>query len=422
MCVSSDLKNLEKAFLALPNEGSLPKESVFISTLKGMLRPECNCTLIGNVVSSNFEESLNTLNYVERCKAEMAGGEKTTMDAAGINSANHMLKNLRQLNEEYKREIEQTEQKHYSQFETIKTLFSLDMSLSTMLQNGPTLQDKAILENHRQAAERVKNYTERNNDLDAKIEKVYASIRRVKEKIDDKSSYFGKLLITLRQDLDGQAAECARLKERYNTLPAERTLKLEEERKKLTEEKHNDLEKTLGVLFSSQREIDQLSQTMLRATTAFEDTKRSIESQYKKKMKDYNMTQTYSMISLEDQFKTHWEEETAKLKEFMEEAEEYCRRKRQHKRSLNSEVQKMRALVQTQAEVIRRAEDGSYTDGIKSVSVKPFDKPCNYSHTMSMDMFKKNTSTLSSGRPVTSQTIKLKPINSARGHLTARKF
>eukprot|EP00826_Nyctotherus_ovalis_P057030 TRINITY_DN7791_c0_g1_i12.p1 TRINITY_DN7791_c0_g1~~TRINITY_DN7791_c0_g1_i12.p1 ORF type:complete len:309 (-),score=116.40 TRINITY_DN7791_c0_g1_i12:57-983(-) len=299
-----------------------------------MLRPECNCTLIGNVVSSSFEESLNTLNYVERCKAEVAGGEKTTMDSAGINSANHMLKNLKQLNEEYKREIEQTEQKHYSQFEAIKNLFSLDMSLSTMLQNGPTLQDKAILENHRQAAERVKNYTERNNDLDAKIEKVYASIKRIKDKIDDKSSYFGKLLITLRQDLDRQAAECAGLKEKYNRLPAEKTLKLEEERKKLTEEKHNDLEKTLGVLFSSQREIDQLSQTMLRATTAFEDTRRSIETQYKEKMKDYNMTQTYSMMSLEDQFKTHWEEGTMKLRQFMEEAEEYCKRKRQYKSCL----------------------------------------------------------------------------------------
>jgi len=382
-----------------------------------MLRPECNCTLIGNVISTNFEESLNTLNYVERCKAELAESKNINVDAAGVNTANNMLVNLKQLNEEYKKELEQTEQKHFSQFETLKSLFSLDIPLNTMLQRGLTPHDKVILENHRQAPERVKNFTERNNDLNTKLSKVHASITRIKEKIEDKSTYFNKLLMKLRQEMDKLTAECAEIKEKYNRLPMERTIKLEEERKKLTEEKHNDLEQTLSVLFTSHRDIDQLSQTMFRATTTFENTKKSIKSRYKTRMKDYNMMQNYSVIDLEEQFKKYWMEGSEKIKQFMEEAEQYCKGKREYKRKLKNEVQQMLPLVQAQATVIKRAEDGDYTEGIRSLRIKRSDKPWTNYQTMSDEALKKSGLHLS--RPITSQTMKLKPISnfhSIRGH------
>ena len=109
MCITNDLKNIERAFLALPNEGVLPKDSVIINAIKWMLKPECNCTLIGHVISSNFDESLSTLQFIERCKAEMASGDKGgSADTMGANASDQMLRNLKQINEEYKTEIELT--------------------------------------------------------------------------------------------------------------------------------------------------------------------------------------------------------------------------------------------------------------------------------------------------------------------------
>ena len=61
MCINSDLKCIERAFLSLPNDGALAKDNVLVNSIKGMLKADCNCILLGNVIESNFEESLSTL-------------------------------------------------------------------------------------------------------------------------------------------------------------------------------------------------------------------------------------------------------------------------------------------------------------------------------------------------------------------------
>eukprot|EP01022_Parablepharisma_sp_SALTPOND_P035973 TRINITY_DN971_c0_g2_i1.p2 TRINITY_DN971_c0_g2~~TRINITY_DN971_c0_g2_i1.p2 ORF type:complete len:493 (-),score=69.67 TRINITY_DN971_c0_g2_i1:1536-3014(-) len=407
MCISTDLKSLERAFLALPNEGVLPKETALISAIKGMLRQDSSATLIGHVVATNFEESLNTLQYVERCKAEVVGADRTNnIDSLGASGSDQLLRNLKQINEEYKREIEQTERRHEAQFERIKNVLALDMDLKTMMQRGPTQKDKTALENHRQAAERVKNFTERNKEMEYKLGKTKGTVERIKQKIEEKLQYFGKLLSGLNQELAKLTAESKKLKGEYNSLPSEMAYNIEEERKRLAEEKQQDLEEKLDILFSSQGVLDQHNEVMVEATRTFENAKKDIENAYRTQMRDYKKSQESSLINLAKQYQYYLGKKKEELTRFMEEAEKYCKKKKEYKKQMEDEVRRLSVIVQRQADIIRKAEEGFYTEGIKSINIKKNEKPILQYKRMAAELMKKTKSALTFDRPGTTQIMK----------------
>ena len=61
MCITSDLTSLERAFLILPTSSVLPKETILISALKGLLKQNSIITVIGHLIPTNYEDSLNTV-------------------------------------------------------------------------------------------------------------------------------------------------------------------------------------------------------------------------------------------------------------------------------------------------------------------------------------------------------------------------
>eukprot|EP00831_Metopus_contortus_P042308 TRINITY_DN3345_c0_g3_i2.p1 TRINITY_DN3345_c0_g3~~TRINITY_DN3345_c0_g3_i2.p1 ORF type:complete len:394 (+),score=83.76 TRINITY_DN3345_c0_g3_i2:173-1354(+) len=187
--ISNELKSLERAFMALPNEGILPKETLLISTIKGLLQQNTNVTLVGHIIGTSFEESLSTLQYVERCKAEIVGGSHGgNLDSLGGGQGDQILRNIKESNENYKKEIEITQKKNEAQFEKIKFMLGLNLDLKAMMQKGLSQKDKVVVENHKQAFERVANFKERNFDLDQKLSKTAQSISKIKEK--NRSSEF----------------------------------------------------------------------------------------------------------------------------------------------------------------------------------------------------------------------------------------
>ena len=252
MSISTELKSLERAFLSLPNEGSLPKETLLISAVKGLLQQQSSVTLVGHILATNFEESLNTVQYVERCKAEVVSGERVgNMETLGATGSEQLLRNLKQINEEYKKEIEQTERRNESHFDRIKSVLGLDIDIKTMLQRGPTQRDRVIIENHRQAGKRAENFKVRNAEFEERLAKTNCSVDRIKQKIEEKSFYYSKLLGGLNEELAKLTAECENVKIQYSNLPSDMSAKVEEERKRVAEEKERELEVKFEVLFST---------------------------------------------------------------------------------------------------------------------------------------------------------------------------
>ena len=304
-------------------------------------------------------------------------------------------------------------------------LLSLDINIKAMLTHGPNPRDKMILENHKQADIRTKNYTERNRDLDAKLQKVQQGIDRIRQKIDDNSNYFSKLLFKLRQELDALAEECTVVRDKYNNIAVEMTHNIEEERKRITDQHQNNVEKKLDVLFSSQNAIEYHNQAMIDATRAFENAKKNYENQYRFKMRDAKREQDNDVVSLAIQFRQYWENSKIRISQFMEDAERYCKDKKNYKRKLKEEIEHVLVVIRAQAEVIRKADDGEYTEGIKSLFIKKGDKPWSEYQTAGDDYLRKTMSSFTLGRPVTSQTLKLAPINDAYSmhrYSSSRKF
>jgi len=376
MCISTDFKSLERAFLALPNEGVLPKETPLISVLKNLLKQDACITLIGHVIGTNFEESLSTLQYVERCKAEVVGGERgANMETANVGGMDQLLRNLNQIKEEYKREIEQTERKNDAQLERIKSILGLNIDIKTILHPGLSQKDKLTLENHKDAGQRAKNFMDRNKDAEERLIKTKAAIERVKNKIDDKSFYFNKLLGKLNEELSKLTTESTKLKTQYNQLPTEMATHIEEERKTKIEEKQQEMEQKLDLLFSAQVKIDHCNEQMSEATRTYENAKKEYENSYKNQARLHRKQQDDGLINLSKQYQHFLSIRKEELSKFMQEAEQYCKKKKTYKKLLKQEIIKLKESVQKQAGIISRAESGAYTDGIKSINIAKFEKP-----------------------------------------------
>ncbi len=370
MSIATELKSLERAFLSLPNEGVLPKETILMVALRSLLQQQSDITLIGHIVSSNFEESLSTLQYVERCKAEMVGGERGTgVEGLGTAGSDQLMRNLRQVNDEYKKEIESVERKNEAQFDRIKSTLGIDVDLKAMLKRGPTQAERVILEKHRQARERVKNFQDRNVEITAKLRKAKASIEKIKQKIDDKSYYFTKLLSGLNSELEKLMKQSTKLKNDYNSIPTEMAGRIEEQRRAKAEIAAKELEQHFEVLLSAQTVLDQKSEDMAEATRIFENAKREIERKYREDTRLHQQTKAEQLASLEKQYEMAVGKCKEELRIFMAEAEKYCKSKREYNGRLKDEVHRLGMIVHTQTLAIESAELGVYTGGIRSVNI-----------------------------------------------------
>lgn len=328
MSISSELKYLEKAFLALPNEGILPKETILISSIKGLFQQKSSVHLIGHIVSSNFEETLNTLQYIERCKAEVVGNSKfENVENTKGGNTDQLLRNLRQVNDQYKKDMDALERSHENQLEKIKNMLGLKMDLKKMLQKGPSPQDKIDIENFKLADERVRNFEGRNKELQNKAAKSKILVEKIKQKIEDKSGYFGKLLGDLNADYDNLAIELNKIKTIYNSVPEQMNPEIEEERKKKAEMKIVEMEKKFEILFVAQEKIEQSTEEMLQATRVFQNAKRDTEGKYRVEMMKQKETKEEELENLAKQFEYHYTKKSQKVKEFMLQAEKYCKKK-----------------------------------------------------------------------------------------------
>ncbi len=373
MSISTELKSLERAFLSLPNEGVIPKETPLISSIKGLLQQSSRVTMIGHIIATDFEESLSTLQYVERCKAEVVGSDRGGADGLGA-TGDQLLRNLRQVNEEYKKEIESTERRNDAQFERLRSVLGLTLDLKSMMQKGPNQREYVVLENHRQANDRAKNFHDRNHDIEVRLSKTKSGIDKIKQKIDDKSYYFTKLLKSMNEDLAALTAECNALKVQYNNLPMEMRDRIEEERKKCVEQKGQELEDKFDVLFSSQGAIDQHNESMIEATRIRENARRDFEAGYKTCMSKQKKVMDEEMVNLDKQYEYYLKKKKDELAKFMVEAEKYCKKKRDRLATLREEACHLAYVVKQQTHTISQAEDGAFSGGIKSLNIKKSQK------------------------------------------------
>eukprot|EP00831_Metopus_contortus_P042306 TRINITY_DN3345_c0_g1_i3.p1 TRINITY_DN3345_c0_g1~~TRINITY_DN3345_c0_g1_i3.p1 ORF type:complete len:637 (-),score=135.22 TRINITY_DN3345_c0_g1_i3:150-2060(-) len=373
--ISNELKSLERAFMALPNEGILPKETLLISTIKGLLQQNTNVTLVGHIIGTSFEESLSTLQYVERCKAEIVGGSHGgNLDSLGGGQGDQILRNIKESNENYKKEIEITQKKNEAQFEKIKFMLGLNLDLKAMMQKGLSQKDKVVVENHKQAFERVANFKERNFDLDQKLSKTAQSISKIKEKIDHQNFYFQNVLTKLEKELNSLITEGNQIKIEYGKIPELMSPEIESTRKKRSEIKDKELEEQFDILFSAQGLIDQKTEIMKEAARVSENARNDFENKYKAEMRKIRKEQEETSSNLQSQYEYYSKKNKEEIEKFKNSAKEYTSKKRAYGHSLREELARLVSTVRTQENIIKGAEEGAFTGGMRSLNIPKADR------------------------------------------------
>lgn len=374
MCISADLENLRKALLSLSQEEAIPKSTTLIETLADLLKKESNITLIGHIIATNYEESISTVQYIERCKADMKSNSKVAEAELWEDDSDQEVAELRKVNRSHQNEIDQVERYYKAKFEKIKNMLGLNIDVKEVLEKGLTGRDRASLESNKLAEERVKNVAERNSSLLKRIGKSQVAVSSLREKIEDKSAYFNHLIEDLKQEFDRLTAKCNALKDEYAKLPETMATQIEEERSRVAEIKKIDLEKRLRPLFAFQGTLNRHNQSMVEARRVYDNESRNFRDTYKTRMKNFNKQHSVSIVNLETQFQHYLKERKEMRSAFIQEAELYCTKKKQLKRDLEKELMGLSKVMHRQAEIIRKAEVGVYTNGIKNIYISQIEK------------------------------------------------
>jgi len=368
---TADLKSLKSALLALSEEEVFTKNTILIESLKDLLTKDTKITLIGHIIATNSEDSLNTLKYIQLCKTDTP---TNTNELGLLDDGDKEVSNMKRMNSDYINEIEQIEREYLIKFEKIKNYFSLNLDMKIVLEKGLNVKDKIIIKNNKQAEERVKNFAERNKSLIERIDKAQASVNSLKGKIEHKSVYFDSLEKNMKEEYNRLITRCNELKDEYNKLPDIMSIQIEEKRKKITDIKNAHLEKKLGPLLYFKSVLDNHNRSMIEERRVCVNERKALEDTYKIRMKNFNRQHNISIKNIEAQFQHYLQKNKARSNIFMEDAEQYCKKKRQVKRELEMEFMKLSRIVHKQAEVIRQAEEGTYTNGIRTVYVKKMEK------------------------------------------------
>eukprot|EP00826_Nyctotherus_ovalis_P061019 TRINITY_DN8639_c0_g2_i1.p1 TRINITY_DN8639_c0_g2~~TRINITY_DN8639_c0_g2_i1.p1 ORF type:complete len:240 (+),score=49.30 TRINITY_DN8639_c0_g2_i1:89-808(+) len=187
-------------------------------------------------------------------------------------------------------------------------------------------------------------------------------------------NYFERKISSFDKELSKLTFKCSDLKAEYYNIPNDMSTRIDKVRREITEKKQCELEERLDILFSSQGMLDQHAQAMAEATRECENAKKAVSESYLEKMRESKRMQETCVENLAQQFQHYLVKERKRTQEFVQDVEIYCNKKKESKHKLEKELARLSRIVERQKATIRKAEEGAYTEGIKSVSTEKYKK------------------------------------------------
>jgi len=386
--VMSHLTSLYKVLAALSvSSKSIPyRDSKLTQALYNCLNAYNNVILIAhlNPAESNFEETLNTLQYTERCKNSEQKDKRLGGNISGLggleesmlhgNAGNDKLwKKMNDEVNELKTKLENCQRDHKAKLERIQALLGVEIDLDKVTSNAISKEVQVLTQ--------LKNTYLENHNLKLTITQMEDQFENMQREFEDeRKEFFHKqskneskmveLRELLKRDTDKLKADSKKeeddLKKQVQQLTAENK-RLVESNTQLLQEKTHALVNFTTNLSSKTRD---LNQTLDMKNIG----KKEAELHFKEEMMRLKADHKAVAESLKEQYEQRLKAKNEEMDKFIEKAQEYKRRKQEQVEGMRNELLDLYAAFQKHDSALEKVETGAYSGGIKSFYVPSKDK------------------------------------------------
>jgi len=383
--IMSHLTSLYKVLSAVAsNSKNIPfRDSKLTKTLYNCINSYNNVILLAHLHAgeSNFEETLNTLQYAERCKSNdmkgksgmpgnfsaAAGMEDSGLMSPGAgNIANDKL--WKKMNEELndvKSKFENYQKEHKAKLERIQMYLGLDIDLDKVTVNAASKEVQVLTQ--------MKNISLENQNLKLTIQTAEEQFENMRKEFDDerreiyhKKAKTESRIVEIREQMKKDADKLKGDRHKVEEELRKQIDSLTEENKKLLAHNTELLNEKTQAIMNFNSNLNSKTREINQTLDMKNIGKREAEIHYKDELIKLKTDHKVVTDNLKDQYE-HWLKlKNEEMDKYAERVQEFQQKKKEQIDGMRVELQELYCAYQRLENIIDKVESGAYSGGIRS--------------------------------------------------------
>ncbi|CDW90581.1 UNKNOWN [Stylonychia lemnae] len=357
-------------------------ESKLTKALHGVLQndeKECQVVFLGHIypVEQNYEETLLTLQYMDRLKGLDQAYQKVIFDGPmpeQVQAQERLMERILDENADLKRKYEQQVQEEKDKFDEIKRRLGLEYTVNQLLRAKANTKEHSYLILHQEADDRSQTLSKINQDLNKKLKNM--------SKKQEESEYQLKFFQQKCEDqISLLESKYDDLLKKHNETRYKIKSKVREEMKDINEEiskmiHHGQIliEEKAHLIHGLKEELKKNSEHHNKISEMKDMGKREAELMYKQQLNDKQIDYKKTMKNINEQYDHLIRTKDEELQKFLSDATKYTVEKKDEMKEARNECVQLFEIIKKQINTIELVESGALSNGIKSYNIPKHEK------------------------------------------------
>ncbi|CAG9321164.1 unnamed protein product [Blepharisma stoltei] len=372
-----------------------------------------NNAMISMIVCVNpdkvqFEDTLASLTFADRCKPLTAGGAAFfASDKLTGNEVDMKIKLLQDERAELKEKLRKIEMTQEEQLKKIVDMLGIEGDVDTLLQAQPGSRELAKINQQKEAVQKVDSLIKKNKELEKKVEENKQIFEKIKKAENQSQEQHLRKVLELKDEL-------ARLKEELeeNKANAEHNQKEQmdtkaEELQRMLSNSHKLVEEKLAIVHNLPKAMQAIG-NLPSAQDMKELGKLEVEKEFQKRFREQERNHQKQLESVKTQYEQLVKEKEAMLSNMVKNFKENRKTKKDEISALRKEMTQLYELISNQKKVLNNIENGKYNQNLRKVYIPKdmmpeFPTPETFPHLFKSFQREKTETNVSAHKPATKQ-------------------
>lgn len=350
------------------------RDSKLTRLLQNVFSMNSVCAVIANINPSllHLSESINTLQYVERCISLESKSDIGFVKAVVEKASSHHEQRVKKLEEEIielRGTIEYTQARQERSLKELAKILGLEDDLLNILESAPGSKEKKLALHYRESVKKAENITQRNKDLEKRLESnkiLLEDIKRVEINNHDKHAL---AVYELEVELREIKRQISTLQEQVEVGSQKQTHNRAEELQKMLIHSHMLLEEKAAVIHNLPNALQSHAADLRNLADMHDMGKNDGEVYARKRYREQEVAHKEKAADISSEYAIQLEDKEREIRDFEPQVKAYLASKEEQTANLQAELMKLYHYNTQASRLIRSIEEGEYNSGIRPVLI-----------------------------------------------------
>jgi hypothetical protein len=320
----------------------------------------------------HLSESINTLQYLERCGSLESRLELGFMKSAVEKASSHHEQRVKKLEEEIielRGGIEYTQARQERSIKDLAKILGLEEDLNQILDAVPGSKERKLALHYKESVKKVENIAKRNKDLEKRLETnkvLLEDIKRVEINNHDKHAL---AVYELEVELREVKRQISLAQEQAEQSAHEQLHNRAEELQKMLIHSHMLLEEKAAIIHNLPTALQSHAADLRNLADMHDMGKTDGEVLMRKKYREEELSHKDKVTELTEEFKEKLMEKEMEIKEFEPQVKHYLASKEKQIADLQAELVRLYESNSQASTLISDIEGGAFNGGIRPVLI-----------------------------------------------------